>query len=45
MARSYFTLVSHWVVCECDTMLVELYKAFYSIRAELARERMYALVI
>jgi len=45
MARSYFTSVSHWVVPECDAVFLELYEAFHSVRAEPARERMYALVV
>ncbi|KAG9185030.1 hypothetical protein G6011_00021 [Alternaria panax] len=45
MARSYFTSVSHWVVSECDAVFLELYRAFQSVRAVHARERMYALVV
>jgi hypothetical protein len=45
MARSYFTSISHWVVPGCEAILLELYEAFHSVRAEPARERMYALVV
>lgn len=45
MARSFFTSISHWVVQECEPMLLKLYDAFQSAQAEPARERMYALLI
>jgi hypothetical protein len=45
MARSFFTSISHWVVPNCETMLLDLYAAFQSAQAHWARDRMYALVI
>ncbi|PVH75937.1 FAD-binding domain-containing protein [Cadophora sp. DSE1049] len=46
MASSYFTSISHWVVPECETMLLRLYEAFQSVQNNTeACKRMYALVI
>ena len=45
MASSFFTSISYWVVPGCDSMLLELYKAFQSVRIHSARERMYVLVV
>ena len=45
MARSFFTSISHWVVPECESMLLKLYDAFLAVQTEPARERMYALLI
>ncbi|KAH6972694.1 hypothetical protein EDB80DRAFT_758054 [Ilyonectria destructans] len=45
MARSFLTSISHWVVPKCETMLLDIYKAFQYAQAKPARERMYALVI
>ena len=45
MARSFFTSISHWVVPDCEPMLLDLYAAFQSAQTHWARDRMYALVI
>ncbi|KAL5370717.1 hypothetical protein DPSP01_014696 [Paraphaeosphaeria sporulosa] len=45
MASSYFTSISHWVVPDCEEMLLNLYSTFQSVQDHSARERMYALVI
>ncbi|MBO0878846.1 MAG: FAD-binding oxidoreductase [Mycobacterium sp.] len=45
MASSYFTSISHWVVPDCEPMLLDLYSAFESVQAHPSRDRMYALVI
>ncbi|KAM7212874.1 FAD-binding oxidoreductase [Rhypophila decipiens] len=45
MARSYFTSISHWVVPESETMLLDLYEAFDAVKGTPARDRMYALLI
>ncbi|KAL5325341.1 hypothetical protein ACEPPN_006466 [Leptodophora sp. 'Broadleaf-Isolate-01'] len=45
MARSFFTSISHWVIQECEPMLLKLYDAFQAVQTEPARERMYALLI
>ncbi|KAF9729790.1 6-hydroxy-d-nicotine oxidase [Paraphaeosphaeria minitans] len=45
MASSYFTSISHWVVPDCEELLLNLYGTFQSVQDHPARERMYALVI
>ncbi|RDI55339.1 FAD-binding oxidoreductase [Nocardia mexicana] len=45
MASSYFTSISHWVVPDCEPMLLDLYAAFETAQAHPLRERMYTLVI
>lgn len=45
MAGSFFTSISHWVVHGCDAMLLELFKAFQSVREDPSRDPMYVLVV
>jgi hypothetical protein len=44
MASSYLASVSHWIVHDCDKMLLELYTEFQAI-PEQARGRVYALIV
>lgn len=45
MARSYLASVSHWVVAQCDTMLMDLFEAFETVPVGPLRSRMYAFVV
>lgn len=45
MARSFFTSISHWVVPDCETMLLELYEAFQDAREQPLRTRMFAYIL
>jgi hypothetical protein len=44
MAESYLSQVSCWVVPECESMLLEMYRAFEAAQEHPQRWRMYALV-
>lgn len=45
MASSYLTSISHWVLPECEEILLNLYKAFRTVQNHPSRERMYALIV
>ncbi|KAJ2980398.1 hypothetical protein NQ176_g2665 [Zarea fungicola] len=45
MARSYFTSISHWIVPECEAMLLDLYEAFQDVRQQPLRTRMFAYIL